>query len=106
MLPGRPIVDGIAITNIDVDFTTNPIHFRARIGYIHSKSGNTIAQTDWIVGPWSKDTLEFLRTLCDALERDASAKYLETSSSPSSPAKVFDAGGIAEFLSKDDAPSV
>lgn len=108
MIQGIPNIDGLSIANIEIDFTKNPIHIRARAGFVNTKSGQTMGWTDFINGPWKKETLERLRAFTDSLESDIASVYLDNSSgiittTEKSPVAV---SGLGEFLEKNDAPSV
>jgi len=104
MINGSPKFDGLAIGNIEADFTKQTIQLKAVAGFVNTTTGDTHGWTRGEGGVWSTDTLQRLKELREAMERDLANLHFE--GAVKKEAKVLDQGspGIGEFLG--DAPSV
>lgn len=110
MIKGRPRADGLAIMEIlHVSFlagAANP-KMRARIAFVKSDSGSTLGYAEH--ENWSRETLQALATLRDAMERDVAQMYLEghgDTATTDGGGGVSSPQGIQDHLGQGDAPSV
>ena len=98
---GRPRCDTLALGELSASFFGEP-KLQGKAAYTDSRTGQTHGFTTATAGmPWSKDTMECLQRLRDAMELDFVARDFESASTvPSFESQL--SLGLGEHLASDD----
>jgi hypothetical protein len=107
MIKGIPRFDGIAIGQLSANFNRETLHLEATAGFVDSKTGETHGWTKGDGRMWSKETMQKLLELREAMESDFSRLHFSmTGSEYVGPVHSKAPSGIGEHLATADAPSV
>lgn len=84
--------DGIRVAEITVSLLEAPAVISAKAAFVNTKTGTTHGWTT--CKSWSKETVEKLKELRDAMERDLAATHFEDGAITSSPTTA--SGGVRD----------
>jgi hypothetical protein len=115
MAKGTLVADELKVARIDVDLLVNPAKIHVTAALIDNGTGRTTAWTTGDASMWSRETMQKLKELCEAMEEDMAKHILSehgVSDGKATKAKSRAIGGIGERLGSadgaepPDAPSV
>lgn len=102
MLHGTPKADALACRSITADMTDGP-SLVAVLHLIDATKGGTYATTRKTSG-WSPRTLQLLRELADAVERDTSVRLFHEGVGQAAQEQEPDTGSLMDHLSTEGIP--
>ncbi len=101
---GDPKIDGLVVSEIEVNFLANPVTIEVTAAFISTKGGDTHGWTKGHGSQWSDETRQNLKALRESMENDMAKVHFVTSNSGATKKPTEDVGGLGEHL--DKTPSV
>ncbi len=115
MAKGTLVADELKVARIDVDRLANPEKVHVTAALIDNSTGRTTAWTTGDASMWSRETMQKLKELYEAMEEDMAKHLLSehgvsdgkaTRAKPRSVSGIGERLGSADGTEPPDAPSV